>query len=168
MPDVPGPFLGYYSQAKSPRDPQTRPSPPLGDQALPFQIQIPRWLPPVPTRPSYTHQSLYYWIAVASVTCVSTSQSIVVDLLAARWPIITLVLTDRMPRLLRCPSAFARRTSIPPPDKHHPHVRGRHYPGSTIPGIGQLWALGSFMSLRLVRAGTRRRHRRVWMHVHDS
>lgn len=165
-PDVPGPFLGYYSQGESTRGPQTRPSSPLADQALPFQRQIPRSRPS--HSPSQTHLFLYNWIAVASVTCVSTSQCIVALLLAARWPITTLVLTDSMPRPLRCPSVLARRTSIRPPDKHHPHVRGLHHPGSTIPGIGHLWALGSFMSLRLVRAGTRREHGRVWMHAHDS
>lgn len=163
---MPGPFLGYYSQGESPRDPQTRPSSPLGDQALPFHIQIPRSRPS--HSPSHTHLSLYYWIAVASVTCVSTSQCIVVLLLAARWPITTLVLTDNMLRPLRCPSVLATRTSIRPPDKHHPHVRGLHYPGSTIPGIGKLWALGSFMSMRLVMAGTRRGLGRVWTHAHDS
>lgn len=168
-PAVPGPFLGYYSQGESPRDPQTRPSSPLADQALPLHVELPRSLAPTPSHsPSHTHLSLYYWIAVASVTCVSTSQCIVVLLLAAHCPITALVLTDSMLRPLRCQSVLARPTSIRPPDKHHPLVRGLHHQGSTIPGMGSLWALGSFMSLRLVRAGTRRVIGRVWLHAHDS
>lgn len=49
-----------------------------------------------------------------------------------------------MLRPLSCPSGLAWRISFPPPDKHQPHVRA---------AMARLWALGSFMSLRLVRTG---------------